>query len=366
MVKMANIDDELIKELIHPDQFSRIGKDSLLRRLVRMKIIDYDTEVDIGKNRTADILLVVRRDSKQHKVVVEIENDRKFDIGEILRKIKRDRLYPTIVIIPKKFEEHSYRFQKSGIPVWHWTARCKWSCRKCNSTTISDSSIRPNKCSGCKKSGTQALSWVGVEKVEFKEIRNNPSLNFDERRAEILEQTLRIEELLLMPQWVGEVKGYIGNVEVTNKEKKIVYDLTANIDVERNGIHPKIFEVSLVADGRVTHEGKALTSVRKTGVARDVENIWTNQKRTIFNAVWKKLRQNESVILYFPETRSDAISHFSSFASDARLLRVVPGVEHHVTISVKGEDNEKNTISATRTFKFKVKDQNEGTGIYIP
>jgi len=330
-----------------------------------MRIIDYDTEVDIGKNRTADILLVVRRNSKEHRVVVEIENDRKFDVGEVLRKIKRDQLYPTVIIIPKQFQGHSYRFQKSRIPVWFWTARCKWSCRKCEHTTISDSSRTPNQCSKCEKSGSHVLSWIGAEDAEFEEAPNNPSLDFDKRQAEVLEQPLRIEDLLLQPQWVGEIKGYAGKVKVTNKGRNIVFNLTVDIDVERDGIHPEIFEVSELAKGRLTHKGKVLTTTRRIGIARDVENVWTNGRRSIFESVWKKLRQNDSATIYFPETRSEHILHFSSYTSEARLIRIMARAEHRVTVSVKGEDNEKNTVSATRTFRFTVKNRKEATGIYI-
>ena len=368
MRKLANIDNELIRALINPDRYGEIGKDSPLKRLIRLKIIDYDTEVDIDKNRTADVLLVVRRKSKQHKVVIEVENDRRLDIGEILRKIKRVKLYPTIVIIPQKFKEHSFRFQKSQIPVWYWTATSKWSCRRCNNITISDSSITPNQCNSCSKSGSHVLTWVGVENVKFEEAENNPSINFDEyqKRVEIIEQPLQITDLLLLPQWVGEIKGYVGDVVVTNKGNKIVYNLTANVDVERNGIHPEVLEVSLVAEGRVTHKGKVMTRIKKRGPASDVENTWTGQRRRIFGNVWKKLRQNDSAFLYFPETRPSVITKFSTWTSNTRFLRLVAGIKHYVTVTVKGEDYEKNTVSTKRTFEFDIKDEKDTTGIYIP
>ena len=101
---LGNIDDDLIRELIQPDQYGKIGKEAPITRIVGLKIIDYDTEVDIGEKRTADILVIVLSGSKQLKVAIEIENDRKFDVGEILRKSKRQRRYPTMVIIPKKEE----------------------------------------------------------------------------------------------------------------------------------------------------------------------------------------------------------------------------------------------------------------------
>jgi len=180
---LANIDDEIIKALIRPDNYRDIGKDAPIKGLIRLKIIDYDTEVDVGRNRTADILLTIQRESKQRKVVIEVENDRKFDVGEILRKIKRQRHYPTIVIIPKEYESHAYRFQKSGIPVWYWKATCKWLCRSCDKITTSTSSLTPIRCDNCKKGGN-CLRFVGAA-VEFEEDKNNPSIPFEEFEIDI-------------------------------------------------------------------------------------------------------------------------------------------------------------------------------------
>jgi len=177
---LADIDSELINELIEPDQFRNIGKEAPIKSVARQKIIDYDTEVDIGKNRTADILLIVQVGYNEYKLVVEVENDRKPDFGETLRKIKRGKKYPTKVIIPKKFERFAWRFQKSGIPVWYWTGIFKWLCRdpKCNKITTSTSSLTPIRCDHCKSKGT--LEWDGKEKVEFTEAEKNPSINYEE------------------------------------------------------------------------------------------------------------------------------------------------------------------------------------------
>jgi hypothetical protein len=169
---LANIDDELINALIQPDQFGVIGKNAPIKGVVGLKIKDYKTEEIIGEKRIADILLSVIWDSQERPIVVEVENDREFDVGEILRKIKKDQPFPVIVIIPKMYERFTWRFQNSGINVVYWAAKCNWLCQKCNSKTTTTSSIKP-RCSKCK---AQDLLWLGVEDVRFEKVDNNPPL----------------------------------------------------------------------------------------------------------------------------------------------------------------------------------------------
>jgi hypothetical protein len=307
---LATIDDELVKALICPDVHGKIASNSPIRQLIDAEIVDYDTEVDFGKNRTADILLVIEKDYKQHRLIVELENDRKFDVGEILRKVKRDRVYPAIVVIPKIFEQHAFRFQKSGIPVWYWSAECTWHCNSCLKETRSQSSIMPSKCPNCNKQGTHLLVWHGTKKVTFEEAKENPPIDFEfQSQTDISGSALRIEELLLSPQWVGEVKGYIGSVKIVNRAAKILYGLTANISIESGTSYSRIFEVTLVSKGKVSIDGKPITHTSKKGFASSVQHTWTDPNRSNFNPQCERLRQDDVAILYFPETRPEAIRH---------------------------------------------------------
>ena len=178
---LGNIDDELVRELIQPDEYNKIGKEAPIKGIVRVKIADYDTEVDFGKRRTADILLTVQSGSDKLRLVIEVENDRKFDAGEILRKLKKDCRYPTIVIIPKEFERDAFRFQKSGFYVWYWSATCRWLCQKCNEITTSTSSKTPYKCVTNECKGHEnSLSWADLENIKFEEAKNNPTTTYEE------------------------------------------------------------------------------------------------------------------------------------------------------------------------------------------
>ena len=179
------IDSELTRALLQPDDNLSIGKAASIRKIISAPHLDWETEVDIGKDRTVDILITVNyRHESPRAIAVEIENDRKLDIEAVLRRIKRQKTYSTVVIIPKEFERHSFQFQKSGIPVWYWTATCRWVCRNCGKTTTSSSSLAPSKCQHCQKQGF--LSWIEPEKIEFMEAEKNPSLKLKEiPRAQI-------------------------------------------------------------------------------------------------------------------------------------------------------------------------------------
>lgn len=84
-----------------------------IKQIVKFGRIEIEPEADIGSKRTRDLLITILnylRKGKQ-KVVIEVENDRKFDAAEILRKIKRDKRYPTIVIIPREFERNARTYK---------------------------------------------------------------------------------------------------------------------------------------------------------------------------------------------------------------------------------------------------------------
>lgn len=177
---MGNIDDDIISAL-HQEN------NAWIKRIVKFGRIRIEPEANMGSKRTGDILVTILNypRKEEQKVVIEVENDRKFDAQEILRKIKRDTRYPTIVIIPKECERDSWKFQESGFYVWFWTATCKWLCRdnECNKITTSSSSITPIRCTHCRKGGN-FLRWAGIENCNFKEAENNPTTTYEEYQSE--------------------------------------------------------------------------------------------------------------------------------------------------------------------------------------
>lgn len=169
------IDSEISKALLQVDENNVIGKDAPITKIVHSNRLDWEPEADIGRNRTTDILITINsKNYSPSEVAIEIENDREFDVEATLRKIKRQTRYPNVVIIPKEYQRFSYLFQKSGIPVWYWTATCRWICRHCKGITTSSSSLMPSRCQNCEKQGF--LSWSEPENIKFEEADKNPPL----------------------------------------------------------------------------------------------------------------------------------------------------------------------------------------------
>ena len=155
-----------------------------IKTIVKYGNIKVEPEEDISRNRTVDFLITILdyHGEGEQKVAIEVEGDRKFDAEALLRRLKRYRRYPTIVIIPKENEPDAWRFQESDMFAWCWTATCRWRCRKCSEITTSSSSITPPKCKNVEcNAGSNSLRWLSpMENVDFKQAKNNPSLTYQE------------------------------------------------------------------------------------------------------------------------------------------------------------------------------------------
>ena len=181
--------------------------------------------------------------------------------------------------------------------------------------------------------------------------------------------SLKIQGLWLNPHWYEDIKGYedfrgyIGKVEVTNKGKKIAYNLTAEIGVDNGWAYVEVL------DGRLMEKARKATEDMKIKIehahedhARNVDYEWIDEKKESCGSVFKKLRQHDKAYLSFPRSHS---VHVGWSDANIRSLRIVSGVEHRVVITVKAEDSEKNTVSTNRTFKFTVESDDDASSIYI-
>lgn len=174
---MPKIHTEL-NNVLHRDHYAWI------KTIVKFGDIKVKPEEDIGRNRTVDFLVTILNyhGKGEQKVAIEVEGDREFDAEALLRRLKRHRGYPTIIIMPRKKEPDAWRFQESDMFVWFWTATCRWRCQKCGEITTSSSSITPSKCGNDScTAGSNLLRWLSpIEDVDFKPAKNNPSLTYRE------------------------------------------------------------------------------------------------------------------------------------------------------------------------------------------
>lgn len=177
MKALPKIHTEL-NNVLHKDHYAWI------KTIVKFGNIKVEPEEDIGRNRTVDFLVTILNypGEGEQKVAIEVEGDREFDAEALLRRLKRDRRYPTIIIMPKKNEPDAWRFQVSDMFVWFWTATGRWRCQKCGGVTTSSSSITPSKCGNDScTAGSNLLRWLSpIENVDFKPAENNPSLTYRE------------------------------------------------------------------------------------------------------------------------------------------------------------------------------------------
>jgi len=179
---------------------------------------------------------------------------------------------------------------------------------------------------------------------------------------------LRIRGLWLSPYFYESIRGYenfrgyVGKVEVTNKGKKIAYNLTAKIAMDNGWAYVEVLDGYLMEKKESAGDFKSKIEHAHKDHARDVEYEWLDEKKDSHGSTFKKLRQDDKAYLSFPESRS---IHEGRSDVNVRSFHVRSGAEHKVVIAVKAEDSEKNTVSTTRTFKFTVQSDDDVGSIYL-
>jgi hypothetical protein len=182
----------LLLELFKPDPYDgNLGKDALIVRdgIVTTCAFDYKLEKPFQPTYRRfsgevereypkiipDITIIPRKTSKT--IAIELENDIKWDFQESLRQLnKYKEMYSeTKIIIPREYKRFAPLYIHEGFPVYLWSAKRKWKCRKCHSINLDESRIPP-KCKGkdergqpCKNNSREEFDLVGLEDTKFKE-----------------------------------------------------------------------------------------------------------------------------------------------------------------------------------------------------
>jgi len=168
------IDDELLLELIKPEKDGRVGRESLIVKIVGTHNIDYALEEPTSEIReediqseadieymntheiTPDITVVLK--GRRREVAIELENDVQWDFGESLRQVKRylDRFPDTRVIIPEEYRRFAPLYTNEGFRVYLWKATRIWQCLKCGKETEKEGPFEP-QCKVCGKNTKHRL-----------------------------------------------------------------------------------------------------------------------------------------------------------------------------------------------------------------
>jgi hypothetical protein len=93
----------------------------------------------------------------------------------------------------------------------------------------------------------------------------------------------------------------MGEVRVTNKGRKIAFNLTAQIEfeVEANKIPVRILEAHIFVNQKEFYS-EPLVSVPRSSFGRSIDYLWSDGSEGSLESIWRKLRQNDSVFLHFP------------------------------------------------------------------
>jgi hypothetical protein len=197
------IDDELILELIKPDNKGRITEDAWIVAITRTKEIKYRLEQsthylkNYGSEEYPKVVVVrmtpditiwkkpesglkgILKDVMKEMVIgpdegiaVELENDIQWDFQSSLKQIKKykGRFEDTRIIIPADFRRFAPLFKNEGFRVYLWYANRKWQCLKCGTETVKDGPVTP-VCSNqtCKNHNQNDFRLVGLKDVRIEE-----------------------------------------------------------------------------------------------------------------------------------------------------------------------------------------------------
>jgi len=179
------IDDELLLELIKPDENGEVGESALIIKIVGTKKIEYkieQSEIDyelywdaltLGKRNvemTPDITISIPNENKQ--IAIELENDYDWDFQASLRQVKKYRIRfdDTRVIIPKDYGRFAPLYKHEGFRVYLWKAKRVWQCLKCDTKTDKEGPVIP-KCSnsGCRNHSQNGFRLIGLKDTSIEE-----------------------------------------------------------------------------------------------------------------------------------------------------------------------------------------------------
>jgi hypothetical protein len=164
---------------------------------------------------------------------------------------------------------------------------------------------------------------------------------------------LQIKNLQFIKKSFDHVEGCQLKALIANNGRKICLNLDATLQVkDTQGREPNLLHVNV----REINGQRAVESREEP--MRDIAYAWTNEKNEITQGLWKELRQKDFVNLLFPYGNTSfgigSISgSFSSFHSEP-LLKIETATDYQVTITIKGEDSEKNTVMKSRKGKIRL------------
>ena len=179
------IHDELVRELIYPDEWGKpqgyitqiVGGTKIkcvIEELFYRRVAEMAGKIEYEK-MTPDI--VVFNQSTRKTTAIELENDIEWDFGQSLRQVKKykrndQEFNDVVVIIPKRYERFASLYKEQGFRVYLWKATRIWKCVDCGNKMEDERTAKP-KCSNksCKSSDRVLIGLKESSSYFFKPVK---------------------------------------------------------------------------------------------------------------------------------------------------------------------------------------------------
>lgn len=155
--------------------------------------------------------------------------------------------------------------------------------------------------------------------------------------------SLKIKNPKFIKEEINQLYGYQLKATVISKGKKICYNLEPSFEIkDKNGNIPNLINVNIVEIS-----GNETKTIKEKPMST-IGHAWMDKSGNVTSThVVKELRKDDKVDLLFPyETMYVASGNSSS--SYEYFLKLDTNIDYVVKITVKGEDSEKNTVTAIK------------------
>ena len=168
---------------------------------------------------------------------------------------------------------------------------------------------------------------------------------------------LEIKNVRFYKKAINGVGGYQLRAIITNKGKKICYNLQASVDIKNSkGYSPKLLKIEVKKVN-----GHKDVSFSESEL-NDAKCVFVDEKNRLINQESIILREKDKIWLKFPHIYSVSFALLDRRSLRSRsyhsyyLLKLEPDKKYEVTISIKGEDSDKSTITKEKKVKLAIKD----------
>lgn len=162
--------------------------------------------------------------------------------------------------------------------------------------------------------------------------------------------SLKIDNIQFEKKTFKEVEGYLLTSVVTNKGKRIALNLDATVQIKNEQKEMPRLLYATVSE----QAGRILTAEAKEESFESNRYAWIDAREYGRTGTWEQLRQNDSVNLHFPYVSRIEVTSSNNpviyFHYD--LIKLQKNIRYQVTIEVKGEDAEKNTVCGRASKKI--------------